>query len=130
TGEEDETVVAEVKGVKLLVKRGSRDFVDCSRGHIKLLSSNDPAGERLVFRREQVLKLGMNVRLRPTVRCGFSEEDGVLRVILKEPKDAERKAGEEVVIYALKAGTASKKEFSEFASMVTLSPHLEASYKP
>lgn len=123
TGEEDEDVEADLKGVRLLVKRGSKDFVDCGRGHIKLLQSKEPASERLVFRREQVLKLAMNVRLRSTVRCTFSEEENVLRVILKESSDV---GSEELVVYALKVGKASKKEFADFAALVAGSPHLKA----
>ena len=37
TGEEDETVEAEVKGVKLFLKRGRKEFTDGMYGHIKIL---------------------------------------------------------------------------------------------
>ncbi|TFK53415.1 hypothetical protein OE88DRAFT_1733342 [Heliocybe sulcata] len=124
TGEEDENVLAEMKSVRLLVRHGHKEFADCGRGHIKLLSRKDDKKERLVFRREQVLKLGMNVRLRPTVRCTFSDEEGVLRVTLKEAKGVEKGEGTELVVYALKAGKSSIKELEEFSKMVTLSPHL------
>jgi hypothetical protein len=39
TGEEDETVVAELKGVKLFIKRGRKEFTDGMYGHIKILSA-------------------------------------------------------------------------------------------
>lgn len=38
TGEEDETVEAELKGVKLFVKRGRKEFTDGMYGHIKILT--------------------------------------------------------------------------------------------
>ena len=49
----------------------------------------------------------MNVHLRPTVRCSFDEEHGVLRVTLKEKVADQEGAvpedrGETVVIYALR----------------------------
>jgi hypothetical protein len=46
----------------------------------------------------------MNVRVRPTVRCTFDEEDNVLRIVLKEAVehgDVSHSA-QELVIYALK----------------------------
>lgn len=53
-----------------------------------------------VFRREPVMKVSMNVRLRPLVRCSFDETQGQLRVALMEP--AEDTQQERVVVYALK----------------------------
>lgn len=38
TGEEDETVEAELKGVKLFAKRGRKEFTDGIYGHVKILS--------------------------------------------------------------------------------------------
>lgn len=38
TGEEDETVEAELKGVKLFLKRGRKEFTDGMYGHIKILT--------------------------------------------------------------------------------------------
>lgn len=127
TGEEDEDVEAELKGVKLFVKRGSKEFADGILGHIKFLSHKTTKDERigsyrlsfvtvcsstheslpLVFRREPVWKVSMSVRLRPIVRCNFDEEHGILRLSLKEravDQDGvpSGDCGEEVVIYALK----------------------------
>ncbi|KIJ21024.1 hypothetical protein PAXINDRAFT_6801 [Paxillus involutus ATCC 200175] len=42
TGEEDETVVADLKGVKLFTKRGRKEFTDGMYGHIKILSRSSP----------------------------------------------------------------------------------------
>jgi len=48
----------------------------------------------------------MNVRVRPTVRCTYDEEDSVLRVILKEAVEFGEEGPEtrpqELVVYALK----------------------------
>jgi len=41
TGEEDESVPAELKGVKLFVKRGRKEFMDGNFGHIKILKHNE-----------------------------------------------------------------------------------------
>lgn len=38
TGEEDEDVEAELKGVKLFLKRGRKEFTDGMYGHIKILT--------------------------------------------------------------------------------------------
>ena len=47
TGEENETVESELKGVKLYIKHGSREFTDGLIGHIKLLSNKDSESGRL-----------------------------------------------------------------------------------
>ena len=47
TGEEDEDVEAELKGVKLFVKRGSKEFADGILGHIKFLSHKTTKDERI-----------------------------------------------------------------------------------
>jgi hypothetical protein len=47
TGEEDEDVELELKGVKLFVKRGDKNFSDGMIGHIKLLSNKTTLDERL-----------------------------------------------------------------------------------
>lgn len=48
----------------------------------------------------------MNVRVRPTVRCTFDEEDNVLRIVLKEAVEYGDELPElrpqELVVYALK----------------------------
>lgn len=38
TGEEDETIEAELKGVKLFIKRGRKEFTDGMYGHVKILA--------------------------------------------------------------------------------------------
>ena len=47
SGEENEEVKAELKGVKLFVKRGDKEFSTGMLGHIKLLSDNATEEERL-----------------------------------------------------------------------------------
>lgn len=41
TGEEDESISSELKGVKLFVKRGRKEFTDGNFGHIKILTQNE-----------------------------------------------------------------------------------------
>ncbi len=47
TGEEDEEVKAELKGVKLFIKRGGTEFSSGMLGHVKLLSHNNTHEDRL-----------------------------------------------------------------------------------
>ncbi|KAI0730974.1 hypothetical protein C8Q76DRAFT_782482 [Earliella scabrosa] len=123
TGEEDEEATAELKGAKVFVKRGDRDFCEGILGNVKLLKHKATGAERILFRREPVWKVTMSVRLRPTVRCAFDEAQGALRVTLKEP--VEETQGEQVVIYALRRGKASRTEFAEFARAVVDSARLQ-----
>ncbi|KAI8996491.1 hypothetical protein BD414DRAFT_478204 [Trametes punicea] len=100
TGEEDESVLSEVKGAKVFIKRGGRDFCEGILGNVKLLRHKDTGHERILFRREPVMKVSMNVRLGRLVRCSFDEAQGVLRVALKEP--VEESQQEQIVVYAMK----------------------------
>jgi hypothetical protein len=47
TGEEDETVKSELKGIKLFVKRGAKGFTGGMPGHLKLLARAGDGEERL-----------------------------------------------------------------------------------
>ena len=47
TGEENEDVTSELKGVKLFIKRGDKEFADGIFGHVKYLSHRDTKEERL-----------------------------------------------------------------------------------
>ncbi|KAI0675582.1 hypothetical protein C8Q78DRAFT_1005340 [Trametes maxima] len=116
TGEEDESVCAELKGAKVFIKRGERDFCEGILGHVKLLKHRETGAERILFRRELVMKVSMNVRLRPLVRCSYDEAQGLLRVTLKELV-ADTQV-EHIVVYALKRGKASRAEFADFAKAV------------
>jgi len=121
TGEEDEDVELELKGVKLFVKRGDKPFSDGVVGHAKLLSSKTTLDERLLFRREPLWKVSMNVRMHPTVRCTYEPEENVLRLILQElveqPNVAQEDRKKEIVVYALKPGrSCSKQDFKDFAT--------------
>ncbi|GBE89514.1 hypothetical protein SCP_1601760 [Sparassis crispa] len=134
TGEEDETIRAELKGAKVYVKRGGREFSDGILGHAKILVHKETGEERILFRREQVWKVTMSVRLRPTVRCTYDEEQGVLRIVLKELEEREGvppdQWKQQVVIYALKRGKASKGDFAEFSRAVVASGQLCAQLPP
>lgn len=124
TGEEDESVSSELKGVKIFIKRGRKEFTDGNFGHIKILTQNERT--RLLFRRDPLGQVSMNVALRSAVRCHYDAGESILRVVLmeqvavegKEPKD-------EVVIYALKPGRASKVDFKVFAETLCASDRLK-----
>lgn len=47
TGEEEEDVQQELKGVKLFIKRGNKPFASGMVGHLKLLSDRKTLKERL-----------------------------------------------------------------------------------
>ncbi|KAI0690976.1 hypothetical protein BC835DRAFT_1417457 [Cytidiella melzeri] len=128
SGEEDEETTAELKGVKLFVKRGKKEFSTGMLGHVKLLCDKTSKEERLVFRREPVWKVSMSVRLRPSIRCSFDEEQGVLRITLKETD--EESGDQHVVIYALKRGKIPKPDFTVFVQTVLDSSQLSGSTKP
>ncbi|KAF8448857.1 hypothetical protein L210DRAFT_3627524 [Boletus edulis BED1] len=139
SGEEDETVEAELKGVKLFVKRGRKEFTDGMYGHIKILAQksalqktdneDSPRAEaktdprtRLLFRRDPLGQVSMNVGLHPTVRCHFDTAENILRVILMEQATTDTNdSREDVVVYALKPGRAQKADFQSFAN--TLCDH-------
>ncbi|TBU34007.1 hypothetical protein BD311DRAFT_840402 [Dichomitus squalens] len=123
TGEEDEEVQTEIKGAKVFIKRGDRDFCEGILGNVKILKHKETGHLRILFRREPIWKVTMSVRLRPTVRCTFDEAQGALRVTLKEPIEDTQQ--EHLVIYALKRGKASRSEFAEFAKAVADSAQLQ-----
>ncbi|KAF8159262.1 hypothetical protein B0H34DRAFT_796541 [Crassisporium funariophilum] len=83
TGEENEDVKLELKGIRLFVKRGDKLFLDGMYGHIKLLSSWETLDERILFHQEPLWKVSMNVRVQPTVRCTYLPEENVLQLALK-----------------------------------------------
>ncbi|KAJ3002913.1 hypothetical protein NUW54_g5591 [Trametes sanguinea] len=111
-----------VKGVKVYIKRGERDFCEGILGNVKLLRHKDTRQERILFRREPVMKVSMNVRLQPLVRCTFDEAQGLLRVTLKEPIEGSQQ--DQVVVYAMKRGQASKADFADFSQSVLESSRL------
>ncbi|KAH0836798.1 hypothetical protein J3R83DRAFT_8563 [Lanmaoa asiatica] len=146
TGEEDEDVEAELKGVKLFVKRGRKEFTDGMYGHIKILAqkstspkfgNGDPQGTedetnsrtRLLFRRDPLGQVSMNVGLHPTVRCHFDSAEHILRIIMMEQMMNGKNPKEDIVIYALKLhiasptqpGRAQKADFQSFVK--TLCDH-------
>lgn len=123
TGEEDEEVASDIKGVRLYIKRGEKDFTSGMLGHVKLLSNKTSENQRLLLRRDPLWQVTMNVRLTPAVKCIFDEEDLSLRVILAETVEREdvpvEQWAHEVVVYALKPGrSCSKQDFREFAALL------------
>lgn len=130
TGEEDEEVASDIKGVRLYIKRGERDFTSGMLGHVKLLSNKTSQNQRLLLRRDPLWQVTMNVRLTPAVKCIFDEEDSSLRVILAETIEREdvpvEQWAREVVVYALKPGrSCSKQDFREFAASLLASTSLK-----
>ncbi|EAU90747.2 hypothetical protein CC1G_04016 [Coprinopsis cinerea okayama7 len=116
TGEENEDVEQEIKGVKLFIKRGNKPFASGMVGHLKLLSDKKTLAERLLFRREPLWQVSMNVRLNAATRVVYDAEENVIRLALKEPVSPSTPAILEPVVYALKPGRAcSKQDFKEFA---------------
>ncbi|TFK69082.1 hypothetical protein BDN72DRAFT_897552 [Pluteus cervinus] len=131
TGEENEDVELELKGVKLFTSRGNKGYTSGMLGHVKLLSNKTTLEERLLFRREPLWQVTMNVRMHPLLRCSYDEEENVLRVVMTEfieKKDVPQSEWKtEVVVYALKPGRAcSKKNFKEFAESLLESSQLKA----
>ena len=47
TGEEEEEVACELKGAKVFIKRGERDFCEGILGHAKLLKHKATGAERI-----------------------------------------------------------------------------------
>ncbi|TFK81435.1 hypothetical protein K466DRAFT_502138, partial [Polyporus arcularius HHB13444] len=128
TGEEDEDVSSELKGAKVFIKRGEHDFCEGILGNVKLLKHKGTGAERLLFRREPIWKVSMNVRLRAAVRCSFDEAQGALRVMLKERvEDAQQ---EQLVMYVLKRGKASRTDFADFARAVVESARAQEQISP
>ncbi|KIY51887.1 hypothetical protein FISHEDRAFT_56356 [Fistulina hepatica ATCC 64428] len=87
TGEEDEDVVAEIKRLKLFVKRGTASFSSGILGSIRLLVHRETGVQRLLFRREALYQVAMNVRLSPLVHTVYDKEEAALRVIVTEPSE-------------------------------------------
>ncbi|KAH7890922.1 hypothetical protein F5I97DRAFT_107759 [Phlebopus sp. FC_14] len=178
TGEEDETITSELKGVKLFIKRGKKEFTDGMYGYVKVLShspvisrpvvadddgcdtdsrasvtgldtntnKNETPRSRILFRRDPLGQVSMNVALQPTVRCHFDAAENILRIILKErvggaSSDASRNASKpqkgsddgdgegkgetDVVVYALKPGRSPKAEFQTFATSLCAGQELQ-----
>ncbi|KAJ7272559.1 hypothetical protein B0H12DRAFT_585819 [Mycena haematopus] len=119
TGEEDENVALELKGVKLYIKRGEDNFSGGMVGHVKLLSHKTTSAKRILFRREPLWKVSMNVRMQPAVRCTFDPQENILRVALKELPEkspSEEAVGPQTVIYAFKPSRSCRRsDFQEFA---------------
>ncbi|KAJ6581134.1 hypothetical protein B0H19DRAFT_494867 [Mycena capillaripes] len=118
TGEEEEDIALELKGVKLYVKRGEDNFSGGMIGHIKLLSHKTTLSKRLLFRREPLWKVSMNVRMQPTVRCTYDAQENILRVALKELPDKWESecTTPQTVIYAFKPSRSCRRsDFQDFA---------------
>ncbi|KAJ3988649.1 hypothetical protein F5890DRAFT_1490308 [Lentinula detonsa] len=131
TGEEDEDVQCELKGVKLFVKRGSNDYSSGILGQVKYLLDKRTLVQRLLFRREPLWKISMNTRLQPTVRCTFDPQECILRLLLAESLGSKASGATEIVVYALKPGRfCSRKDFQKFAESVIGSSSLKTTEMP
>ncbi|KAL4263307.1 RanBD1 domain-containing protein [Pleurotus pulmonarius] len=128
TGEEDEEPALELKNIKLFVKRGKKNFSNGMIGSIKLLANKSTNSERLLFRREPLWKVSMNVRVNTSLRCTFDAEEHVLRIVLAEtvesPDIPAAQWPREIVVYALKPGRSSKTDFTTFAEALIARPSL------
>ncbi|KAF7317762.1 RanBD1 domain-containing protein [Mycena kentingensis (nom. inval.)] len=128
TGEEDESALLSLRGLNLFVKRGDASFSGSVGGTLRLLANKESGAKRLLFRREPLWQVAMNVRVHEhgALRCTYDEREGVLRVILKElvAAEAEGKAGPgtpQTVIYAFKPGrTCRRSEFVSFAEALVV----------
>ncbi|KAJ4473330.1 hypothetical protein C8J55DRAFT_433706, partial [Lentinula edodes] len=119
TGEEDEDVQSELRGVKLFVKRGSNDYSSGILGQVKYLSDKKTLVQRLLFRREPLRKVSMNIRLQPAVRCTFDPQECILRLLLADSSESKASGTTEIVVYALKPGRfCSRKDFQTFSESV------------
>ncbi|KAF9454414.1 hypothetical protein P691DRAFT_797195 [Macrolepiota fuliginosa MF-IS2] len=135
TGEENEDVEMELKGVKLFVKRGDGPFAEGIVGHLKLLADRTTLDERLLFRREPLWKVSMNIRISPSVRCSYDSTENILRIVIQEPvaesqMDAEKdeKSPLGIVVYAMKPGRACpKQDFKEFSETLIKNSRLKLS---
>ncbi|KAJ7065343.1 hypothetical protein C8F01DRAFT_741437 [Mycena amicta] len=122
TGEEDESALLSLRGLTLFVKRGDAAFSSGVAGTLKLLSHKTSGAKRLLFRREPLWQVAMNVRMHGALRCTFDEREGVLRVILKELRDLDGSpTTPQTVIYAFKPGrTCRRPEFGAFAEALVV----------
>ncbi|KXN86205.1 hypothetical protein AN958_10393 [Leucoagaricus sp. SymC.cos] len=132
TGEENENIEVELKGVRLYVKRGDRPFAEGIAGHCKVLKDRTSRQERLLFRREPLWKISMNVRLGPSTRCTWDAAENVLRIVTQEPKSdvttTETSKSSEIVVYAMKPGrSCSKQDFEMFSEALIKNPRLKPS---
>ena len=93
----------------------------------------------VVFRREPLWKVSMNIRVHPTVRCLFVADENVLRIVLKEAvggtgtsvadsSDSQIGTGsqvqtentnQEVVVYALKVRLTRKPQLFSMLLLIT-----------
>ncbi|KAJ3576553.1 hypothetical protein NP233_g366 [Leucocoprinus birnbaumii] len=132
TGEENEDVVMDLKGVKLFVKRGDKPFAEGMVGHCKLLKDRTTSEERLLFRREPLWKISMNARVNASLRCSFDPTENALRIVTKEAKsdgttDSTDQTSLEIVVYAMKPGRlCSKQDFKAFSETLLKNPLLRA----
>ncbi|KAF4593644.1 hypothetical protein EYR40_008432 [Pleurotus pulmonarius] len=134
TGEEDEEPALELKNIKLFVKRGKKSFSNGMIGSIKLLANKSTNSERLLFRREPLWKVSMNVRVNTSLRCTFDAEEHVLRIVLAETVEspdipAAQWPREIVVRFSTplpprQPGRSSKTDFTAFAEALIARPSL------
>ncbi|TRM58200.1 hypothetical protein BD626DRAFT_188294 [Schizophyllum amplum] len=117
TGEENEDATAEIRGVRLYTKRGAKGFSEGIVGTMKLLRHKETQKQRLLFRRDPLWQVVMNVRMQEGMRCAYDAEERVVRIVTRETSN-EAKA--EIVVYAVKPSRSCPKDkFAKFAQDIT-----------
>ncbi|KAL1661182.1 hypothetical protein GGF50DRAFT_90797 [Schizophyllum commune] len=112
TGEEDEDATLEIRAVRLYTKRGSKGFSEGVVGTMKVLRHKETQKQRLLFRRDPLFQVTMNVRVQEGMRCVYDEKERVVRIVTREPSS---NGSPEIVIYAMKPSrSCTKKKFGEF----------------
>ncbi|KAL1727397.1 hypothetical protein EV714DRAFT_167792, partial [Schizophyllum commune] len=99
TGEEDEDATVEIRAIRLYTKRGSKGFSEGIVGTMKVLRHKETQKQRLLFRRDPLFQVAMNVRVQEGMRCTYDAKDRVVRIVTREPSS---EGTPEIVIYAMK----------------------------
>ncbi|KAL1707002.1 hypothetical protein EV121DRAFT_268853 [Schizophyllum commune] len=128
TGEEDEDATVEIRAIRLYTKRGSKGFSEGIVGTMKVLRHKETQKQRLrrmlkrvlvslVFRRDPLFQVAMNVRVQEGMRCTYDAKDRVVRIVTREPSS---EGTPEIVIYAMKPSrSCPKTKFEEFGEAMT-----------
>ncbi|KAL1751003.1 hypothetical protein FB107DRAFT_251759 [Schizophyllum commune] len=117
TGEEDEDATLEIRAIRLYTKRGSKGFSEGLVGTMKVLRHKETQKQRLLFRRDPLFQVAMNVRVQEGMRCIYDAKDRVVRIVTREPSS---EGTPEIVIYAMKPSrSCPKTKFEEFGEALT-----------
>ncbi|KAL1740905.1 hypothetical protein HDZ31DRAFT_67455 [Schizophyllum fasciatum] len=112
TGEEDEEPTSEIRGVRLYTKHGAKGFSDGVVGTMKVLRHKETQKQRLLFRRDPLWQVTMNVRVQENMRCAYDAQERVVRIVARHLSD---EGVPEIVVYAMKPTRACPKDkFAKF----------------